>query len=400
MNELDELERHSAEDRFDQPAEKTPILMSVANRPSRAVQWIWEGWMPKGYITLMSGRPGQGKGTTVAWLIRCAVKGEWPDGHRSEPCRVAVHSKEERWDDTMRPRLEAAGLSKEEIDNGIFLMRGDAMDCLEELKANGKEAGVGLLFFDAVDDGLLGVNEDGKARSPNNDGDVNPYMDALAEVASELNAAVIGCRHLKKFSREWETGDIASLIMGSTAWVGKPRMVLMLQTHHEKSEKNGMRVLVRVKSNLPCAWVNGGFQIGGQADKLVGEDPETGAPIKQSVADEWEYDSRSYHVLVSQALGTDKPAKERGDGRKQSRMEAIDQIKTILYEGPLPPSKLFAVIEKRYDTGERAARRAWNDMVESGHGEVVKADASDRVKYGKCTKTIWRLTGKAEDEVI
>jgi len=53
----------------------------------RAIDWLWTGWIPKGYITLMAGETGAGKSTVLADVTaRVTTGASWPgEYHPREP---------------------------------------------------------------------------------------------------------------------------------------------------------------------------------------------------------------------------------------------------------------------------------------------------------------------------
>src|SRR4051794_16930794 len=77
----------------------------------RPVEWLWPGRLPAGKLVVLDGDPGDGKSTMLTDLsARLSVGGAFPDGHQSpRPRSVVLLSAEDAADDTIRPRLDAAG---------------------------------------------------------------------------------------------------------------------------------------------------------------------------------------------------------------------------------------------------------------------------------------------------
>ena len=47
----------------------------------RPIDWLWEGYLPRGMLTLLAGLPGCGKSTlTLAIAGTVTSAGRWPDG--------------------------------------------------------------------------------------------------------------------------------------------------------------------------------------------------------------------------------------------------------------------------------------------------------------------------------
>src|SRR5262249_34355637 len=75
-------------------------------RPSR----LWQNRLARGKLTLLAGEPGIGKSQTVIDIIaRISNGGFWPDGGRAPLGSSVILSAEDSANDTLRPRLEAAG---------------------------------------------------------------------------------------------------------------------------------------------------------------------------------------------------------------------------------------------------------------------------------------------------
>lgn len=85
-----------------------PILTCLADVEPRPVQWLWHGRIPLGRITLLVGRPGEGKSffTTDA-AARVSIGNRWPDGAPCETGSIIIVSGEDGPGDTIRPRLDA-----------------------------------------------------------------------------------------------------------------------------------------------------------------------------------------------------------------------------------------------------------------------------------------------------
>jgi replicative DNA helicase len=110
--------------------------------PVRNVEWYWRGWLPKGRLVVVSGRPGDGKTAVVLdVLARLTTGDELPDGQMAvEPVTIGILSAEDDASDTLVPRLMAA---RADLDRCIILgnvteSRAEAF--LTELLADGPVA--------------------------------------------------------------------------------------------------------------------------------------------------------------------------------------------------------------------------------------------------------------------
>jgi hypothetical protein len=87
------------------------ILLSTV-QPQR-VEWLWAGRIPRGKLTIIDGDPGLGKSVLTVDLAARVSRGyPMPDGEPGEdrePAGVLILSAEDGLEDTIVPRLVAAG---------------------------------------------------------------------------------------------------------------------------------------------------------------------------------------------------------------------------------------------------------------------------------------------------
>ena len=79
---------------------------------SKPMQWLWDGRVPFGKVTLLDGEPGSGKSLLALDLAaRVSRNTAMPlSGLKgSGPANVIIYNDDDNIADTVRPRLEAAG---------------------------------------------------------------------------------------------------------------------------------------------------------------------------------------------------------------------------------------------------------------------------------------------------
>ncbi len=83
----------------------------VSDVEPKPVHWLWQNKIALGKLTLMSGDPGLGKSlVTTAIATAVSLGARWPVGSDHAPRgSVVMLSAEDAVDDTIRPRLDAAG---------------------------------------------------------------------------------------------------------------------------------------------------------------------------------------------------------------------------------------------------------------------------------------------------
>lgn len=79
---------------------------------SKPVQWLWEGRVPFGKMTLLDGEPGSGKSLLALELAARVSRGAAMPLSRARsqgPANVVIYNDDDNLADTIRPRLDAAG---------------------------------------------------------------------------------------------------------------------------------------------------------------------------------------------------------------------------------------------------------------------------------------------------
>ena len=85
-----------------------PILTCLADVEPVEVRWLCPGRVPLGRITLLVGRPGEGKSLLTTYMASRVTTGSpWADGTVCPKGSVVLISAEDDPADTIRPRLDA-----------------------------------------------------------------------------------------------------------------------------------------------------------------------------------------------------------------------------------------------------------------------------------------------------
>ena len=219
-------------------------LIPASDIEIQPISWLWDGWLARGKTHLLAGDAGTGK-TTLAMKMAATVSagGAWPDGSVSPAGNVLIWSGEDAPEDTLVPRLHAAGGNLD----GIFIVgdtrRGrtarafDPATDMELLTARAADiGGIALVVIDPV---IALVSGDGHKSA-----DVRRGLQPLVELASVLRCAVVGISH---FSKGGGAGtDPLLRVTGSVAFGAVVRVVMVAA----KKRGEDHRVLARAKSNI------------------------------------------------------------------------------------------------------------------------------------------------------
>jgi hypothetical protein len=174
----------------------------------KPVEFVERPLLQAATFHLLAGRPEVGKGALCArWLSRC-TNGEM----YGEPRPALWLSTEEDPAIDLGPRIEVAGGNRAKV--GLIPKDFRLPRDTDWLRATTLSVpGLGLVVIDYLE------SHDG-----NSDGEVRSTLLPLATLASELSVPMLGIRHI---SVKEARGNVLGRILGSTAWVGVPRVVLV-----------------------------------------------------------------------------------------------------------------------------------------------------------------------------
>ena len=234
-----------------------PTLCRLSELMPQSIDWVWPGYLAAGKLTLIDGDPSQGKSLlTLDLAARLTTGREWPDGQNaSAPQPVILFAGEDGIQDTVQPRLRAAGadLSQIHILGAPSAFGGSGCtprlpeDC-ELVRDMLRDTGSRLLIVDPLFAFL------GRGRSAGNDALIREVLTPLARLAEESGAAVLMTRHLTK-----GLGRHAIYRgSGSIALIGMARTAFLVANAPEDAD---MHVLACTKNNLAAQPPSLGYRI-------------------------------------------------------------------------------------------------------------------------------------------
>ena len=277
----------------------------------RSIHWLWEPYLARGKLALLDGDPGVGKSLFTADLAaRLTRGGRMPDGAwRRRKSAVLFLNAEDGLDDTLRPRLDAAGADLTRVFSLGGCQVGDAdggemsfPSCFEALRQAVIAHAVELVVIDPM---MAFFRPEVSA---NSDQVMRVALAPLAALAARSGAAVLLVRQLTK------RGGRKALYRGSGSIgiIGAIRTALFLARHPREADR---RILAMTKSNIgPAApalacrlaedagrprvhWLG---ECGATADELC-LPPAHGEAPDRPTADEW---------LLAALAGGPRPATE------------------------------------------------------------------------------------------
>jgi len=229
--------------------EPQPVTRCAKDIEPRDLEPIWPGVLWIGKPTLLAGDPGLGKSLITVDIAARVTRGDpWPcDTGDRMPANVLMLSAEDEPDDTIVPRLMAAGADRDcitffeavrEFDkNGVPHDGPVSLDRhIDALRAALIKCKAQLVIIDPISAFL------GTADSHVNS-EVRALLAALGRLAAELRVAVLVVSHLNKGSGN----SAAYRITGSLAFVAAARAVFAVAPDPQDRER---RLVLPVKSNL------------------------------------------------------------------------------------------------------------------------------------------------------
>ena len=297
----------------------------AADVKAKKVQWLWKERIPLGMLTVVAGRPDQGKGLFAAHVAANVSK---RNGN------VLYSAVEDSNEVMTRPRLEAAGADLNRVLFWNFFLPAQ----IDELAAKVTAKQIKLIVIDPFNAHL----SSGVSRQSDS---IRRLTTPLAKLAEKANCAVLIVEHAVK--KVGPNAHPLTAIGGSSSGLAAAaRMAFVFGTDPQDAER---RILASVKANLRDNPRAIAFETDAEEVGLVGEVPYM---VMQGETD---FDPK-------RLLGAGgEPA--RAGRRPDKRSAAAEWIATYL-AGKGKPMLAKDVLEDGKGNGltARTIRRAADDM--------------------------------------
>jgi len=341
-----------------------PILISARDVVMKHVEWLWETRIAIGKITLFVGMPEKGKTLSSNWLTAAITTGRnFPPQdsvpNQVPPSDVLILQSEDDLDDTVVPRLVAAGadLDKVKFLEGVQLTDGQVREVRLDTnlaaieKALTANPDIRLIIIDPV------TNYLGKT-SMIAEQEVRSVLMPLKQVAAKYHVAVVIIMHLNKKS------DLEALsrISGAMAFTGVSRASWLFTENEKPEDEDGNQVagpptysMTRIKNNLAGRVEKGGLIFAIKALKI----PELNPPGCEK---------EHWTPCIDWIGATDQSADDALDSRRErGRPKHTDGVNTkaenwleVALQNGQPQSRrtLIAIAWRRDEISERSLERA------------------------------------------
>lgn len=241
------------------PEETRPDLVCLADVAPRAVEWLWEPFIPARMLSMLSGDPGTGKSFIALAVCADLSRGKLRDGRIVEPANSLYLSIENPLGESIRPRFDALGGDPARF----FALRGTIVsDSGEEqrgavtladvaiLDAAISETRAQLVIIDPIQSYM------GAAVDVHRSNETRPIMDGLARLAESHGCSILLLRHLSKQSG----GKAIHRGLGSIDLTGAVRSEMLAGSLPDDPDA---RALVHIKSNVGRMGRTLGYSIDG-----------------------------------------------------------------------------------------------------------------------------------------
>jgi AAA domain/Bifunctional DNA primase/polymerase, N-terminal len=315
------------------------------------VRWLWRPWIPLGKVSILEGDPDVGKSLlTLAMAAIVSTGSAWPetriDGNsvaqqESEPAGVVLVGVEDDEEDTIVPRLIAAGADRTRI--ATMRLPTDANghprpfvipDDVERLRRAVNETSAQLVVIDPITAYLST-----RSVKAGDDPSTRQALMPLVEIARETGCAILLVRHLNK-----ATGMSAKHRgSGTIAYTGITRSVIVAGKLKETKPDGPTHAIALTKGNLTRDPHALGYKLNGAPD-----DPDT--PIVRWLG--------AIDLNADQLVGADSA--KVGDARKAApiREECERVLRELLEDGPMRTDEVVTKTREVVNCSAKPVRNA------------------------------------------
>jgi putative DNA primase/helicase len=316
------------------------VTTDLSSIKPRAIRWLWHNHLARGVLELLTGAPTVGKSQMQCQYVACATTGrDWPNGAPGiTPCRVIMLTAEDNTDDTLVPRLIAAGADLTRIKelkairrNGkeeLFLL-GEDLEALEQLINDWGD--VGLVTIDPITAYMGHAKHFDSHRAT----DVRSQLSPLKVLAERTGIAISAVTHPPK-----NVGQRAlDHFISSQAFIAAARLAhLCIEEMTEDAEggsrqPSGRYLFTDVKPSIKAKQPTLVYRIDVVQTPYC--DPDTDEPIEAPVI-RWEGESA---LSADEAIAASRPGKARAPNARDFLLDILAGGKvlqqTIIERGAL-----------------------------------------------------------------
>ena len=296
------------------------VIIRAADVEMKEIDWLWTNHLARGKLAIFTGDSELGKSQISTDLVARVTKiGEWPDGSSAPLGNALILSSEDAIDDTVTPRLAAAGADLNRVYCISFVKTADALrtfslqNDLQRLGEKIREIGdVAIVVIDPVT-AYMGAKIDSHRTT-----EVRATLEPLQKFAEQFNVAVLLISHPQKAP----AGKALNAVTGSGAFMHAPRTAFLAIKDPDDPSRN---LFLPIKINIGTKAEGRGYRI---ESRFVG-------PNQNILTSAIVWDSLPVRITADQAL--EQAAEKR---RGSSSAEAKEFLREELEAGPKPAKDL------------------------------------------------------------
>ena len=210
-----------------------------------STEWLWPGWIPKGYLTVIAGDPGVGKSVFALNLAAiCFQGGKWPDGAVVEdPTGPVVWAEAEGSQGANLERMKnfefspLGFINPFPTDQVLEDFRIDDEGHLRSLRNTIARYLPQLVVIDSLA---------ASHRLRENDAEIHGLLANVRNIARDFQVAIVIIHHLRKGPKGGRDAVHQDDLRGSSAIIGVVRSILIL----DQPGESGTVRISHAKSNL------------------------------------------------------------------------------------------------------------------------------------------------------
>lgn len=231
-----------------------------------AIEWLWTGWIPKGYVTLCAGETGAAKSTVFADIAaRVTTGAPWPGEFDCpnawrRPERVLWLGSEDSIEEMTVPRLRACGAN---LDNVVEIQcamqdgKRNTFSLQDDIEGVGQwltyardveQRPFAMLVIDPVTSYLPG--ERLRRVDLNDAGQLRTVLEPWLRLADEHHVAIICVTHFAKDTAR----SMLHRVVGSAAFAQTCRSLIAVmdrQPTDDYEPEPHEKLMMQIKTNLP-----------------------------------------------------------------------------------------------------------------------------------------------------
>lgn len=237
------------------PANNELIQTPFSAVQRKPINWLWDGRIARGKVTIFAGEPGKGKSQLLLWLASMVSNGDCMpvDKNVFPKGKVAILSAEDDDDDTILPRLQALGANIAAIfqfkssprigNDGVLqddMVRLDRdFQLLDNTFAN--NPGYVLLIIDPITAYIGDIND-------YRNSEVRALIKKLSSIGKKYNIAIILNTHLAKPPGNGLTASAMNRVIGSIAYVAAARAAYIICD--KSDQERDVKQFIPMKNNI------------------------------------------------------------------------------------------------------------------------------------------------------